>query len=210
MPFEHIGPHVRNASGCPNTPYRCGNPGCGTVFLRKDKGEHFCSCQHRLTPCEVCKETMAQLRDQVAQQQQTIERQEQANASAEQRIAELERILDHQQQFTQEYADDLRDSRGLIARLQAERQAAQAPPPHPCVNFIALGRMTDQQQKNYLGEKLFTRIQRMHPHHAAILTGMLLEMENCDIIRVLESQQLLHEKVQEAVQVVREHGGVDI
>eukprot|EP01062_Namystynia_karyoxenos_P061984 TRINITY_DN5480_c0_g1_i3.p1 TRINITY_DN5480_c0_g1~~TRINITY_DN5480_c0_g1_i3.p1 ORF type:complete len:224 (+),score=96.57 TRINITY_DN5480_c0_g1_i3:74-673(+) len=199
MPFEHIGPHVRNASGCPNTPYRCGNPGCGTVFLRKDKGEHFCSCQHRLTPCEVCKETMAQLRDQVAQQQQTIERQEQANASAEQRIAELERILDHQQQFTQEYADDLRDS-------QAERLAAQA---HPCVNFITLGRMTDEQQKIYLGEKLFTRIQPMR--HAAKLTGMLLGLENCVIIRLLESQQLLHEnEVQEAVQVLREHDGIDI
>ena len=60
--------------------------------------------------------------------------------------------------------------------------------------------------RNILGEKLYHRITKMwYPEQAAKITGMLLEMDNAEIVNLLDSSDLLSQKVDEAVEVLRQH-----
>uniref|UniRef100_A0A2K5SED9 Polyadenylate-binding protein n=1 Tax=Cebus imitator TaxID=2715852 RepID=A0A2K5SED9_CEBIM len=62
-----------------------------------------------------------------------------------------------------------------------------------------------QQQKQMLGERLFPLIQAMHPTLAGKITGMLLEMDNSELLHMLESPESLRSKVDEAVAVLQAH-----
>merc|ERR1712212_1421632 len=55
-----------------------------------------------------------------------------------------------------------------------------------------------QEQKQMLGERLFPLIQRMYPDLAGKITGMLLEIDNSDLVHMLEDQNSLKGKVEEA------------
>ena len=52
-----------------------------------------------------------------------------------------------------------------------------------------------QEQKQMLGERLFPLIQAMHPSLAGKITGMLLEIENSELLYMLESPESLRSKV---------------
>lgn len=45
------------------------------------------------------------------------------------------------------------------------------------------------------GERLFPLIQNMHPSLAGKITGMLLEIDNSELLHMLESPESLHSKV---------------
>jgi polyadenylate-binding protein len=62
-----------------------------------------------------------------------------------------------------------------------------------------------QEQKQMLGERLFPLIQRLHAELAGKITGMLLEMDNSELLMMLESADLLKAKVDEAVAVLQAH-----
>ncbi|XP_074133325.1 polyadenylate-binding protein 1-like [Sminthopsis crassicaudata] len=62
-----------------------------------------------------------------------------------------------------------------------------------------------QEQKQMLGERLFPLIQAMHPALAGKITGMLLEIDNSELLHMLESPESLHSKVDEAVAVLQAH-----
>merc|ERR1712200_143193 len=64
-----------------------------------------------------------------------------------------------------------------------------------------------QEQKQMLGERLFPLIQRMYPDLAGMITGMLLEIDNSDLVHMLEDQNSLKGKVEEAVSVLQAHQG---
>jgi len=64
-----------------------------------------------------------------------------------------------------------------------------------------------QEQKQMLGERLFPLIQRMYPDLAGKITGMLLEIDNSDLVHMLEDQNSLKGKVEEAVSVLQAHQG---
>eukprot|EP01062_Namystynia_karyoxenos_P063178 TRINITY_DN55_c0_g1_i4.p1 TRINITY_DN55_c0_g1~~TRINITY_DN55_c0_g1_i4.p1 ORF type:complete len:671 (+),score=295.62 TRINITY_DN55_c0_g1_i4:103-2013(+) len=68
-----------------------------------------------------------------------------------------------------------------------------------------LATMSQEQQKNLLGEKLFAKVSMYDAQNAAKITGMLLEMDNAEIINLVDSPQLLQPKVQEALEVLRQH-----
>ena len=68
-----------------------------------------------------------------------------------------------------------------------------------------LAKMTPEEQKNALGERLYSKIMELNPTQAAKITGMLLEMETGEILNVLEDQRLLMSKVNEAVTVLQQH-----
>ncbi|GCB62818.1 hypothetical protein scyTo_0007289 [Scyliorhinus torazame] len=55
-----------------------------------------------------------------------------------------------------------------------------------------------QEQKQMLGERLFPLIQSMHPSLAGKITGMLLEIDNSELLHMLESPESLRSKVEEA------------
>ncbi|XP_048464429.1 embryonic polyadenylate-binding protein A-like [Rhincodon typus] len=66
-----------------------------------------------------------------------------------------------------------------------------------------------QEQKQMLGERLYPLIQEMHPTLAGKITGMLLEIDNSELLHMLESQDSLRSKVEEAVAVLQAHQAKD-
>ena len=52
-----------------------------------------------------------------------------------------------------------------------------------------------QEQKQMLGERLFPLIQRMYPDLAGKITGMLLEIDNSELLHMLEHHESLKPKV---------------
>merc|ERR1711862_725795 len=89
----------------------------------------------------------------------------------------------------------------------------QPPQPQPAV-FIQgqepltatmLAAAPPNEQKQMLGERLFPLISAMHPELAGKITGMLLEIDNSDLVHMLEHQESLKNKVEEAVAVLQAH-----
>jgi len=62
-----------------------------------------------------------------------------------------------------------------------------------------------QEQKQMLGERLFPLIQTMYPELAGKITGMLLEIDNSELVHMLEHSESLKGKVDEAVAVLQVH-----
>lgn len=62
-----------------------------------------------------------------------------------------------------------------------------------------------QEQKQMLGERLFPLIHRMYPDLAGKITGMLLEIDNSELLHMLEVNESLKAKVEEAVAVLQVH-----
>merc|ERR1719318_2187557 len=68
-----------------------------------------------------------------------------------------------------------------------------------------LAQAPPQEQKQMLGERLFPLIQSMYPDLAGKITGMLLEIDNSELLHMLESRESLKAKVEEAVAVLQAH-----
>uniref|UniRef100_A0A8C8JQ59 Uncharacterized protein n=1 Tax=Oncorhynchus tshawytscha TaxID=74940 RepID=A0A8C8JQ59_ONCTS len=62
-----------------------------------------------------------------------------------------------------------------------------------------------EKQKEMLGQRLYPLIQNMHPSLAGKITGMLLEIDNSELLYMLESPECLRSKVDEAVTVLHAH-----
>ncbi len=88
---------------------------------------------------------------------------------------------------------------------QAVQGANGAPPYSEPLTLEMLTSATPQQQKQMLGEKLYPQIAEKQPTLAGKITGMLLEMDNPDILHLLESPEALSEQVDEALKVLRSH-----
>merc|ERR1712015_342780 len=90
-----------------------------------------------------------------------------------------------------------------------------APPPQQAVlvqgqeplTASMLAAAPPQEQKQMLGERLFPLIQRMFPDLAGKITGMLLEIDNSELVHMLEDHSSLKSKVDEAVAVLQAHQG---
>ncbi|CAC5384304.1 PABPC [Mytilus coruscus] len=68
-----------------------------------------------------------------------------------------------------------------------------------------LAKAPEQEQKQMLGERLFPLIQNMNPNQADKITGMLLEMDNLELLNMLISKEVLEAKVREAVAVLHDN-----
>ncbi|KAK9858458.1 hypothetical protein WJX84_004454 [Apatococcus fuscideae] len=65
-----------------------------------------------------------------------------------------------------------------------------------------------EQQKQMLGERLFPLVSRRQPELAGKITGMLLEMDNSELLVLLDSPEALDGKVHEAIEVLKQHGAL--
>merc|ERR1711956_169686 len=68
-----------------------------------------------------------------------------------------------------------------------------------------LAQAPPSEQKQMLGERLFPLIQTWHSELAGKITGMLLEIDNSESVHMLEHQESLKAKVEEAVVVLQAH-----
>lgn len=90
-----------------------------------------------------------------------------------------------------------------IKVIAADVEGLQAP---PGLATQALAAASPRQQKVMLGERLYPLVAQLQPDRAAKITGMLLEMDNAEILLLIENPAALQTKVDEAVMVLGEHG----
>ncbi|XP_030755845.1 polyadenylate-binding protein 4-like isoform X2 [Sitophilus oryzae] len=62
-----------------------------------------------------------------------------------------------------------------------------------------------QEQKQLLGEQLFRIVEKLHPELAGKITGMLLEIDNSELLHMIKNQESLRAKVEEAIAVLEAH-----
>ncbi|KAH6782228.1 binding protein 2 [Perilla frutescens var. hirtella] len=81
---------------------------------------------------------------------------------------------------------------------------AAIPQPMPITALAsALANATPEQQRTMLGENLYPLVDQLEHEHAAKVTGMLLEMDQTEVLHLLESPDALKAKVSEAMEVLR-------
>merc|ERR1719361_1799686 len=71
------------------------------------------------------------------------------------------------------------------------------------LNAAALAAAPPPVQKQMIGEKLFPAIAKYQPELAGKITGMMLEMDNSELLILLESETQLKGKVEEALRVLQ-------
>ena len=86
-------------------------------------------------------------------------------------------------------------------------QGVQPPQPHieGALTASALASASPEMQKNMIGERLYPLIHQSQPELAGKITGMLLEMDNSELLHLLESPEALNAKISEALQVLEAH-----
>ncbi|KAJ0233354.1 Polyadenylate-binding protein 4 [Hirschfeldia incana] len=84
------------------------------------------------------------------------------------------------------------------------------PYPMPLVQHIPAGALASSlaqaspaQQRTILGENLYPLVDQIEHENAAKVTGMLLEMDQTEVLHLLESPEALNAKVSEALDVLR-------
>jgi len=103
------------------------------------------------------------------------------------------------------YQSGPRQMQGQPGGQMAQPQQSVLVPGQDPLTASMLAAAPPQEQKQMLGERLFPLIQRMHPDLAGKITGMLLEIDNSELLHMLESHESLKLKVEEAVAVLQAH-----
>jgi len=99
---------------------------------------------------------------------------------------------------------------GMVQTPTTPTQGANSAPPmgdgqEPLTSSM-LAAANPQEQKQMLGERLFPLIQQMaSADSAGKITGMLLEIDNSELLHMLDNRELLKSKVDEAVLVLQHH-----
>lgn len=79
----------------------------------------------------------------------------------------------------------------------------------PEISSATLAAAGPIEQKQMLGEVIYMRIAGTQPDLAGKITGMLLEMDNTELLHLLETPDALNAKVNEALSVLQEYAGKD-
>lgn len=93
---------------------------------------------------------------------------------------------------------------GGMNQVPPNPQAINVPGQEP-LTTVMLAAAQPQEQKQMLGERLYPLIHSMHPEWAGKITGMLLEIDNAELLHMLDSRESLKAKVDEAVVVLQAH-----
>ncbi|KAL6503206.1 poly(A) binding protein Pab2 [Orobanche hederae] len=96
------------------------------------------------------------------------------------------------------------DMGGMLPSRAAAAAVAAIPQPVPITALAsALTNASLEQQRTMLGENLYPLVDQLEHEHAAKVTGMLLEMDQTEVLHLLESPDALKAKVSEAMDVLR-------
>lgn len=102
------------------------------------------------------------------------------------------------------YAENVRNQRQQAQPQPQPTAQPAAQPAQPAEeDFVKmLASLPEAGRKDYIGEKLYPLVEQLEPEKAPKITGMLLEMDNAEIIELLDSPQALDKKIKEALQVL--------
>ncbi|CAM8974695.1 unnamed protein product [Rhodiola kirilowii] len=89
---------------------------------------------------------------------------------------------------------------GTASRESAGQQAQPLP---SSILITALANAAPDQQKLMLGENLYPLVRELEPEAAGKVTGMLLEMDQGEVLHLIDSPEALKSKVDEAMDVLR-------
>merc|ERR1719394_1305823 len=103
--------------------------------------------------------------------------------------------------------------RPMMPPMQGQMGGMRPPQPQPApqqgvptaglpLTAAALAAAPPGVQKQMLGEKLYPAISQYQPTLAGKITGMMLEMDNSELLMLLESETQLRSKVDEAMRVL--------
>merc|ERR1712150_139080 len=95
-----------------------------------------------------------------------------------------------------------------IPRPQAEQSAGtplQQSSQHRGLTVEALAAAPEDQQKQMIGEALYPLIKQAQPELCGKITGMLLEMDNGELLGLLDNPDERQKKIHEAIGVLRDH-----
>ncbi|XP_068453687.1 polyadenylate-binding protein 1-like isoform X2 [Clinocottus analis] len=97
-----------------------------------------------------------------------------------------------------------------MTRIQVFPAPVMEPPPvhlqgHEPLTSSMLAAAPPMDQKQLLGERLYPVIHSLHPNLAGKITGMLLEIDNSELLHMLDTPESLHAKVEEAISVLQAH-----
>lgn len=126
-------------------------------------------------------------------------------------MASAAALAQQQQQQMQQRPQQMQKFRPAVPAQAG--QAGQAAPNPQAINVPGQEPLTTgmlaaaqpQEQKQMLGERLYPLIHSMHPEWAGKITGMLLEIDNAELLHMLDSRESLKAKVDEAVVVLQAH-----
>ncbi|KAL9557052.1 hypothetical protein MBANPS3_001578 [Mucor bainieri] len=90
------------------------------------------------------------------------------------------------------------------ARQQPAQETAENAASAP-LTAAALAAAPAEAQKQMLGERLYPLINAQQPEYAGKITGMLLEMDNGELLNLLEDNKALENKINEAIEVLKAH-----
>jgi len=115
-------------------------------------------------------------------------------------------------QATFKFTDQARNQRGVestnkqVQMVQQSTQPAAGVDANPSQALTAstLAAAPAAMQKQMLGEHLFPKIAAYQPELAGKITGMMLEMDNSELLILLESDTQLKAKVEEALRVLQQ------
>eukprot|EP01086_Lenisia_limosa_P017634 TRINITY_DN8_c0_g1_i1.p1 TRINITY_DN8_c0_g1~~TRINITY_DN8_c0_g1_i1.p1 ORF type:complete len:548 (+),score=239.70 TRINITY_DN8_c0_g1_i1:40-1644(+) len=74
----------------------------------------------------------------------------------------------------------------------------------PAVQDSSIADLAPEDRKQYLGERLYAKIEKLNEQNAPRITGMLLDLEHSDLLVLLENDAELKVKVDEATRLIAE------
>ena len=88
---------------------------------------------------------------------------------------------------------------------QQQQQQQQQPKGIPdSLDHNQLAQADPQTQKNMIGERLYPLIHRENSALAGKITGMLLEMDNAELLHLIDTPEALSAKIEEALHVLEQ------
>ncbi|OVA08115.1 RNA recognition motif domain [Macleaya cordata] len=91
-----------------------------------------------------------------------------------------------------------------VSGMPVSPMEAQRTGPVPIATLAsALASASPEQQRQMLGEQLFPLVERIEHEYAGKVTGMLLEMDQTEVLHLIESPDALKKKVGEAMAVLQ-------
>merc|ERR1712043_63880 len=134
-----------------------------------------------------------------------------AAAAAQQAAAQAAAAKQNAPRANYKYAPGVRNPAQVMAMGGPQPVPQQQPQPAVLIQgqepltASMLAAAPPQEQKQMLGERLFPLISSMHSELAGKITGMLLEIDNSELLHMLEDHASLKGKVDEAVAVLQAH-----